>query len=467
MNFEAIIGLEIHVQMKTNSKMFSSAPVTFGKPSNTNVAPLDLALPGAMPTVNKQAVIHAIRVSNALHMDIDNELHFDRKNYFYSDLSKGYQITQRRRPLGKNGYLVIDDEKINIEKLQIEEDTCKQVHYKDCTLLDFNRSGIPLLEIVTLPELKDGKTAKKFVEKLRLIVLYLGVSDGKMEEGSLRCDVNISLRPIGSSRYGDKVEIKNINTLTNIQKAVDYEIRRQERILLSGGYIKKETRRFDESSQTTKPMRIKTETLDYKYFPDPNILPIKLDDEFIKRAIESSPVSVDEKINRYKNLGLSDYQTNLLIYNKDNCDYFDELLLDCNNPVLCANWVITEVQTVLNKTNKSIKEFTVTPKELSSLLNLLVDKKISYQRAKEIFNEMIKTGKNVDDVYQVRSLIDEKELIGIIDKIISDNPKLVIDYQNGKDKVVKYIVGQVMRITGGNIDPKLTNELVINKLKEK
>ena len=289
MNFEAIIGLELHVEMKTKSKLFSSAPVSFGAEPNTKTLPFDMAFPGSMPILNKQAVINAIRVCNALNMTIDDELWFDRKNYFYSDLPKGYQITQQRRPIGSNGYLVADGNKINIERLHLEEDTCKQLHSGNYTYLDFNRAGVPLLEIVSKPEIRNGKEAMTFVEKIRSIVTFLDVSNGKMEEGSLRCDVNISLRPIGQKSFGTKVEIKNLNSLANIQKAIDYEIKRQESLLLSGGHVKQETRRFDETTKKTVLMRVKTDEIDYKCFTEPNILPLKLSKEFIETAIKTSP----------------------------------------------------------------------------------------------------------------------------------------------------------------------------------
>ena len=322
MNFEPVIGLEIHVELKTKSKMFSNAPVTYGKEPNTQTVPLDLAFPGTMPTVNKEAVIYAIRVSNALHMSIDHELHFDRKNYFYSDLPKGYQITQNLRPIGSNGYLEIEVggivKRIGIERLHIEEDTCKQLHFNDFTLLNYNRAGTPLVEIVSRPELRSGEEAMKYVEKIRSIVVYSDVSDGKMEEGSLRCDVNISLRPFGSEKFGTKVEIKNINSISYIQKAVDFEIARQTKMLLNNEPIRQETRRYDSAKDETILMRVKTDAVDYKYFPEDNITPIKLSDEFVNDAINSCPELADSKVNRYINqYGLSAYDASLLIADKD------------------------------------------------------------------------------------------------------------------------------------------------------
>ncbi|MCR5505409.1 MAG: Asp-tRNA(Asn)/Glu-tRNA(Gln) amidotransferase subunit GatB, partial [Bacilli bacterium] len=318
MNFEAIIGLELHIEMNTKSKMFSSAPVSFGDKPNSNVAPIDMAFPGAMPTVNKQAVVNAIRVCNALHMHIDDELWFDRKNYFYSDLAKGYQITQKERPLGKDGCILLSEGKnINIASVHLEEDTCKQLHNTHSTLLDYNRSGIPLLEVVCKPELRNGKEAMEYVEKIRSIVIFLGVSDGKMEKGNIRCDVNVSIRPIGSKKFSNKVEIKNLNTLNNIQRAIDYEIKRQQSLVLSGGQIVQDTRRFDENKKVTVSMRMKSDAIDYKFFIEPNLPPIKLSKDFIEEAINSSSELAEEKMKRYEKLGINDYDAKLLISSKE------------------------------------------------------------------------------------------------------------------------------------------------------
>ena len=276
MKYNVVIGLEIHVQMKTKTKMFSCAPVTHGEEPNTKVDYYDFAFPGVMPRPNKQVVINAIRVCHALHMEIDHILMFDRKNYFYSDLPKGYQITQAFRPIGRDGFIILNNKKIGIERLHIEEDASKQVHYKDYTLLDYNRAGIPLIEIVTTPDISSGEEAAKFIENLRRIVSFLGVSDAKMERGSLRCDINVSLNNKEDNRAGTKVEIKNVNTLTGIKQAIDYEIKRQSEILDKGQKVKQETRRFSEDSKTTILMRKKENAIDYKYFFDPNIPPISL-----------------------------------------------------------------------------------------------------------------------------------------------------------------------------------------------
>ena len=474
MNFEAVIGLEIHVEMKTKSKMFSTSPVSFGDDPNTNVAPLDMAFPGTMPVVNKQAVINAIRVCHALHMTIDDELWFDRKNYFYSDLPKGYQITQQRRPIGSEGYLEIETstgrKRIGIERLHMEEDTCKQLHSWDCTLLDYNRAGIPLIEIVSKPELKTGEEAMKYVEKIRSIVSFLEVSDGKMEEGSLRCDVNISIMPIGSKKFGTKVEIKNLNTLVNIQKAIDFEIRRQEAVLLSGGVVEQETRRFDEGIKETVLMRLKTDAVDYKYFTEPNITPIKLSKDFIEGAIKTSPELAEVKLERYKGLGLNDYDSNLLISNKDICEYFDAVVNGGATAKLAANWVLVDVQAILNKEDISIKAFKVSPNHLADLIKLIEKGTVSNKQAREIFLKMLENDDDPNKLVKdmgTTLLSDEGEIQKIINQVLEENPQSIIDYKNGKDRAVGFLVGQVMKISHGKANPAITNRLIVEELKRR
>lgn len=473
MNFEAVIGLEIHIQMKTNSKMFSTAPVSFGNLPNTNVAINDLAFPGSMPVVNKQAVVNAIRLCHVMNMEIDDELWFDRKNYFYSDLPKGYQITQQKRPIGRNGYIKIETsngpKSIHIERLHMEEDTGKQLHDNQTTYLDFNRAGIPLIELVTKPELRNGEEAMKFVEQIRSIVIFLGVSDGKMEEGSIRCDVNVSIRPIGYTGFGNKAEIKNLNSLYNIQKGIDYEIKRQEALLLSGNEVIQETRRFDESSEKTVSLRAKIDDIDYKYFTEPNIIPIKLSKEFIENAIKTSPELASSRKQRYMELGLNEYDANILTANKDISDYYDKVISFNADPKLSANWVNVDVQSVLNKQNISIKEFSVAPEHLAKLINLIENKIVSHKQARDIFNKMLLIdGKDPEGLLQsigAGLISDEKVLLETIDKVLNDNPQSIDDYRKGKDRVLGYLVGQVMKLTQGKANPELTNKLLLKKLK--
>ena len=470
MNFEAVIGLEIHLEMKTKSKMFSSAPVSFGDKPNTNVAPLDMALPGALPVVNKQAVINSIRLCNALHMQIDDELWFDRKNYFYSDLAKGYQITQHRRPIGKEGYLDINTKKVRIERLHMEEDTCKQVHTKNYTYLDYNRSGIPLVEIVTYPDIHNGEEAMRFVEKIRLIASFLGVSDGKMEEGSLRCDVNISIRPIGSQLMGKKVEIKNINTLNNIQRAIDFEIKRQQALLLSGETIKQDTRRYDESIRQTISMREKTDSIDYKYFTDPNLPPIKLSKDFIDEAIKTSPELPEVIIRRFESLGLSNYDSRLLTVDKDTVYYFDSMVNCGANYKLAANWLLVDIRTVLKIQNITINQFIVSPDNMARLISLIEKGVISNTQAREVFIKMQNDNKDatlIVDELGIALINDEEELLKVINVVLNNNQQAINDYKKGKNRVIGLLVSQVIKLTSGKANPKLTSDLIIKELKER
>lgn len=474
MEFDAVIGLEIHVQMKTKTKMFSSSPVSFGLDPNTEVSEVDMAFPGTMPSVNKQAVINAIRVSNALHMDIDRTVMFERKNYFYSDLPKGYQITQQFRPIGSNGYLTIKtsngEKKIRVERLHMEEDTCKQLHSWDFSLLDYNRAGIPLVEIVSKPDMSTGEEAAKYVEKIRSIVSFLDVSDGKMEEGSLRCDVNISLKEKGSSKLGTKVEIKNLNSIANIQKAIDFEISRQSIILEFGGSIAQETRRFDEGSQETVLMRVKTDAVDYKYFTEPNIPPIILSEEFVDDAIKSSPELAEVRSERYVLLGLNEYDISLLLSSKEISDYFDESIKSGANPKLLANWIIGDIQSYLNKNGISIKDFAIKPSRLGELVKMVEAKEISNTQAKEIFEKMVDNDKSPKEIAQELGAIqisDESELKSIVVSLLDQYPDLVTDYKNGKDRVLGFLVGQVMKLTKGKANPALTSKLLIEEIKRR
>ena len=476
MEFEPVIGLEIHVELKTKSKMFSSAPSVYGKEPNTQIMPLDMAFPGTLPTVNKEAVIYAIRVSNALHMKIDNELHFDRKNYFYSDLPKGYQITQNLRPIGSDGYLTIDingeTRKIEIERLHIEEDTCKQIHFNDFTLLNYNRAGTPLVEIVSRPDMRNGLEAMKYVEKIRSIVVYSDVSDGKMEEGSLRCDVNISLREKGTTTFGTKVEIKNINSISYIQKAIDFEIERQTKLLLAGEKIAQETRRYDSDKNETILMRVKTDAVDYKYFPEDNILPIKLSDEFIKDAIASCPELMEDKLHRYKqDYHLSEYDASLLLANKDVSSYFDEVVKYTNNFKLAANWINVDVASYLNKNFIEINDFKLKAKDLADLINLIDKNEVNSNQARNIFSKMIEddiSAKEAKEKLGISSQISDVDFVkNLINEVFSENEDAIISYKEGKGRALGFLVGQVMKKSKGRVNPKLTTELVTEELERR
>lgn len=475
MNFEAVIGIEIHVEMKTKSKMFSSAPVLFGAEPNTLVRPLDIAFPGTMPLVNKQAVINAIRVSNALHMSIDNELWFDRKNYFYSDLPKGFQITQDKRPIGRDGYVEIKtkngSKRIEIERLHMEEDTCKQLHMSNYSLLDYNRAGTPLVEIVSRPNIRSGEEAMKYVEQIKSIVQFTDVSDGKMEEGSLRCDVNISLRPIGSEKFGTKVEIKNLNSLSNVEKAIEFEIIRQQKLLLAGIPVEQETRRFDEMRKETVLMRKKADAVDYKYFTEPNITPIKLSDEFIKNAIETCPELASSKRNRYINdLKLSEYDADILLQDKAVSEYFDKTIKYNANPKLLVNWIMVDIASYLNKNNYSISDLKLSPEHLSDLVKLISEGKISSKQAKDVFLDIVETNASPIDVANKLGIVqmsDENAIMNLVIEALNENPQAIEDFKNGKDRAVGFLVGQIMKKSRGKANPAMTSKLVIQELKKR
>ena len=476
MEFEPVIGLEIHVELKTKSKMFSTAPVAYGKEPNTLCAPLDMAFPGTLPTVNKEGVIYAIRVSNALHMKIDNELHFDRKNYFYSDLPKGFQITQDRRPIGSNGYLEIEvngqTKRIGIERLHIEEDTCKQLHFPAFTLLNYNRAGTPLIEIVSKPELRSGEEAMKYVEKIRSIVVFSGVSDGKMEEGSLRVDTNVSIRPKGSNIFGTKVEVKNINSINYVQKAIDFEVNRQAKLLEEGKDILQETRRYDDKKNETISMRLKTDSVDYKYYPETNITPIKLSDEFIKNAIDSCPELAESKKARYINEhGLNDYDASLLVSEKAVSDYYDEATKYSKAFKLLANWINVDIAAYLNKNIIPITEFPLSPERLAGLVKMVEANEVNSNQAREIFAKMLEAGvdaKKAKEMLGISSQISDLDFIKeTINKVLEDNPQAIIDYKEGKGRALGFLVGQTMKITQGKINPKLATDLLSEELKKR
>ncbi|MCQ2793798.1 MAG: Asp-tRNA(Asn)/Glu-tRNA(Gln) amidotransferase subunit GatB [Bacilli bacterium] len=469
MNYDVTIGLEIHVEMKTKSKMFSSSPVGFMQEPNTLTSAYDLAFPGTMPIPNKQAVINAIQVAHALHMEIDHELHFDRKNYFYSDLPKGYQITQDKRPLGHDGYLMIGKEKVLIERLHLEEDTAKQLHFPKFTLVDYNRAGIPLMEIVTKPCIHSAEVAAKYVETIREIVLFLGVSDGKMEEGQLRCDVNVSVKRADSKTLGTKVEVKNINSFNHIKIALDYEIARQIKAIESGEKIIQETRRYDEEHKATKAMRVKTDSVDYKYFTEDNLIPIKLSDEFINDAIKTSHELASEKRERYqKQFGLSEYDTNILLASLDITSYFDDCAKLSKHYKAIANWLMVDITAYLNKAGLSIKELTITPNQLVELINEIELGHISNKQGREVFACMLKEHLDVKNAKEKLGIVNQDSsditIRQLVIEVLDNNAQSISDYHHGKDRALGFLIGQVMKKSGGKVNPALTSKIMIEEL---
>ena len=473
MEFEAVIGLEIHVEMKTRSKMFSSSPVEFGAEPNTLTSVYDLAFPGVLPVVNKEAVRNAIRVSHALHMKIDQELHFDRKNYFYSDLPKGYQITQNERPIGSEGYLDFDINgeihRVEIERLHMEEDTCKQLHFASCTLVDYNRAGVPLIEIVTKPCIHNAEVAAKYVETIREIVVYTDVSDGKMEEGSLRCDVNVSIREKGSTTLGNKVEIKNINSINYVKNAIEFEIKRQIELYQKGETIIQETRRYDEKNEATLPMRVKTDAVDYKYFPEPNITPIVLSDEFVEDAINTCPELASSIRNRFINeFGLTSYDTEVLLANRDLVKYFNKCIDHTKHYKVTANWIIVDIQAYLNKEAITIYNFPISPKRLADLVNMIESKEISNKQGREIFTYMlthdVTASEGKKELGISSQISDEDTIRSLVNEVLDANAQSIIDFKAGKDRALGFMIGQVMRKSGGKVNPSLTNKIMLEEI---
>ena len=475
MNFEVVIGLEVHCELKTKSKMFSGSPVSFGEAPNTKVNIVDMGMTGAMPVLNKSGVEYAIRVCGALNMEIDELVCFDRKNYYYSDLPKGFQITQDRRPIGRNGTMKIevDGQKqvIEIERLHMEEDTAKQFHFDDYSLIDYNRAGIPLIEIVTKPTIRSGKAAAAYLEKLRQILLFTDVSDAKMEEGSMRCDVNVSIRPFGSDKFGTRTEIKNLNSISNVQKAIEYEVARQEKVLITGGQVLQETRRYDEDKKETVVMRAKGDAVDYKYYPEPNILPIRLDHQWVQDIIANIPEMPESRVERYINeYRIPKTDALILVQTKEISDFFDSIVTYTEHYKIACNWLLGEVQAYLNKNNLIISDTLLTPEYLAKMINYIQDGTISSKQGKKVFEILMAEGKDPEVIIEennMKQISSPEELTKIINEVLDANPQSIEDYGNGKDRAVGFLVGQIMKKTGGQANPGLTSKLLIELLKER
>lgn len=473
MNFEVVIGLEVHCELTTKSKMFSASAVTFGQAPNTKINEVDIGMTGTMPILNKKGVEFAIRVCHALNMEIDHLLRFDRKNYYYSDLAKGFQITQDRFPIGRNGTMSIEvdgkSKLIEIERLHMEEDTAKQLHFDDHTLIDYNRSGIPLIEIVTKPNIRSGKEAAAYLEKLRSIFLYTKVSDAKMEEGSMRCDVNVSIRPYGSDSYGTRTEIKNLNSISNVQKAIEFEVSRHEKIYLQGGKINQETRRYDETLKETVLMRSKGDAVDYKYYPEPNILPIRISEEWVNQIKEALPEMPEERVKRYMEVHqIPKVDAKILVSSIEVSDYFNEAIQSTNEYKLVSNWLLGDVMAYLNKNNLTIDQLKMTPAYLAKMINFVVDETISSKQAKKVFDLMVDTGKDPEIIIEennMKQISSIEDIRKIVVEVLENNPQSIEDFKNGKDRAVGFLVGQIMKKSNGQANPGVTNKVLIEELK--
>ncbi|MCX8031481.1 MAG: Asp-tRNA(Asn)/Glu-tRNA(Gln) amidotransferase subunit GatB [Thermodesulfovibrionales bacterium] len=474
MNYEAVVGLEIHAQMLTDTKIFCGCSTVFGSPPNTQTCPICIGMPGVLPVLNKKAVEFIIKTGLALNCHISDYSRFARKNYFYPDLPKNYQISQYELPICQKGYIDIYIEgsmkRIGITRIHLEEDAGKNIHATgNYSAVDLNRAGVPLMEIVTEPDIRSPKEASEFMRKLRTILRYLDVCDGNMEQGSLRCDANVSVRPKGESFLGTKTEIKNINSFKFVEKAIEYEIKRQISIIQDGGKVIQETRLWDPNSSITVSMRSKEEAHDYRYFPEPDLPPLvnlSIIAEEIKKDLPELP---DQKRQRFiEQYKIPDYDVDNLVSDKSLAKWFEEAVDVGGHPKAVANWILSELLKLLNSENKSINDSLIKPKQLVSLLKLIENETISGKIAKVVFEEMYKTGKDPEKLIEEKGLFqikDEDSLIRVIDEVIFKNPKELERFKAGEEKLFGYFVGQIMKETKGKANPKLANELLRVRLK--
>ncbi len=478
MNYETIIGLEIHVELLTRSKMFCGCSTAFGEQPNTNTCPICLGLPGTLPVVNRRAVELAIKAALAFHGKIQEESIFARKSYFYPDLSKAYQISQNERPLNRGGYLDLSfpegSRRIRLDRIHLEEEAGKLVHAGDSildatySLVDYNRAGIPLMEIVTLPDLRSGKEARFFLEELRLTLLYAGVSDCKLEEGSLRCDANISLRPVGSNRLGVKTEVKNMNSFKAVEMALDSEARRQEEILSAGGQVTSATCHWEEESRQTIPIRVKGSAADYRYFPDPDLPPLAVDRFLIdKIRVELPELPPQRRLRLQEQYGLEEPEAVMLTSFPQLADFFEEAANHYPDYRNLFNWIQGDLVYQLRETNTPLESFS--SGLLVELLKLLDEGQINRPVAKELFPEMLKTGASPRKLVSSKNLgrISGREsLEPLVDKVLAENPEAVENFLQGKKKALAFLVGKVMAITRGRADPQEVSGLLREKIKE-
>ncbi|SEA89756.1 aspartyl-tRNA(Asn)/glutamyl-tRNA(Gln) amidotransferase subunit B [Thalassobacillus cyri] len=476
MNFETVIGLEVHVELKTNSKIFSPSPNMFGDEPNTNVNPIDLGYPGVLPVLNEEAVNFAMKAAMALNCEIATDTKFDRKNYFYPDNPKAYQISQFDQPIGENGHIDIEvdgvKKRIGITRLHLEEDAGKLTHSDEgYSLVDYNRQGTPLVEIVSEPDIRSPQEAYAYLEKLKNIIQYTGVSDCKMEEGSLRCDANLSLRPIGQEEFGTKTELKNLNSFSFVQKGLEFEEKRQAQVLLSGGEILQETRRYDEQTKETILMRVKEGSDDYRYFPEPDLVPLYIDEDWKERIRAEIPELPDARKKRYiENLELPEYDAMVLTNNKAMSDFFEETINHGADVKQTSNWLMGEVSAHLNKQQKEFDEIALTPESLSKMIKLLEDGTISSKIAKKVFAELVEKGGDPEKIVKDKGLVqisDEGQLTEIITKILDDNQQSIEDYKNGKDRALGFLVGQVMKETKGQANPPMVNKIILSEMEKR
>ncbi len=474
MNFETVIGLEVHVELNTNSKIFSPAPAHFGAGPNANTNIVDWSFPGVLPVMNKRVIESGIKASLALNMDIHQSMHFDRKNYFYPDNPKAYQISQFDEPIGYNGTIEIELEDgtkktLRIERAHLEEDAGKNTHGTDgYSYVDLNRQGVPLIEIVSEADMRSPEEAYAYLTAIKEIIQYTGISDVKMEEGSMRCDANISLRPYGQEEFGTKTELKNLNSFNFVRKGLEYEVARQAKVLRSGGIIQQETRRYDEKTGETTLMRVKEGSSDYRYFPEPDLPRFEISDEWIDEVRQTLPEFPKARRARYiAELDLSDYDAAQLTASKETADFFEAAIAAGADAKLASNWLQGEVAQYLNAEGKKLSEIGLTPENLTEMIQLISDGTISSKIAKKVFVELAKNGGSADAFVKKAGLIqisDPAVLIPIISDVLAKNEKAVADYKGGNKNSAKALIGQLMKATKGQANPQVVQELLYAEL---
>lgn len=476
MNFETIIGLEVHVELKTNSKVFSSSPNGFGDAPNSNISPVDLGYPGTLPVINKEAVNFAMKAAMALNCEVATDTTFDRKNYYYPDNPKAYQISQGDQPIGEHGYIDIEvdgkHKRIGITRLHLEEDAGKLSHHSDgYSLVDYNRQGSPLIEIVSEPDIRSPEEAYAYLDKLKNIIQYTGVSDCRMEEGSLRCDANISLRPIGQDKFGTKAELKNLNSFTYVRNGLEFEEKRQEKVLLAGEEILQETRRYDEKTRETILMRIKDDADDYRVFPEPDIPPLHIDEAWKESIRAEIPELPDARKKRYiEEVGLSVYDAEVLTSSKAMSDFFEKAIAEGADMKLVSNWLMGDVSAYMNKHLKELEELAITPEGLAKMIQLIADGTISSKIAKRVFAELVENGGDPEAFVKKEGLVqisDEGQLTEIVGQVLDDNEQSIIDFKDGKGRALGFLVGQVMKATKGQANPPMVNKILKQEIEKR
>lgn len=470
-NYIPTIGTEVHVELKTNTKIFSSSKNGYGSMANSLTNVVDLGYPGTLPTLNREVIMTGIRACHVLHCNIRKLQHFDRKNYFYPDNPKNYQITEARTPIGYDGYIEIEvdgvSKKIEIEEIHIEEDTCKSAHRGSVSLLDFNRAGVPLIEIVTKPCMTSAIEAKLYLEKLRELLFYSDISDCKMEEGSMRCDANVSLRKSVNDPLGTKCEVKNIGSISNVFLAINKEIERQSKLLDEGVSFPEQTRRYDDKLGDTVLMRVKETVNDYRYFPEPDIPYVVIDDEMIEEALKKLPMSADERTKLYIEKGMDLEHAKKIIANRMLSDYLNEFLDTSLDFKTAGNLLLGDISFYLNKEEKKIEDTTLTSDKFLDLVSKVNDGSLTSKNVKDILELVLTSSLSIEEIIKkvgISNITDTGALEEIVLNVISNNPDSVSDYKAGKDRAIKYLMGQIMRETKGSANPKLVNEILTRKL---